>query len=128
MKASKFHADFESANRAQQWTGNLQTLRIRLENEARRLNGPFVYRVLPHGAWVGMRLHRDGRLEIAIRRRPAPKSQDLPKWENEIATFQKHLGCQQWHRLADMEGIKYGIARHFIEPEKQPTLFTEDPK
>lgn len=116
------HHDFEAQPEEARWTKSLAELGVVLKEEAWKAKGPWRWRVLPHGAFVGMRIREDFRRELRIARRGKPADEAArAKWRNEVKVFLAHLGCTAWAlREADAEGkaVVYAVEIFDGEPNE----------
>lgn len=82
------------------WTGRpLAELLPELRAELRCTSG----RRLPSGAHVALE-QRANAVRLWLWREGEPKVQDWrPRWEREVATFLRHLGCEGWRRVPDKD-------------------------
>ena len=98
------HPTFDTAGPAQRWTGNLDSLWSKLKGEAYRAGGEWVYRVLPRGAAVWLRVPEDFKKELLISRPGHPPKieetgeYELGAWETEVEVFLNHFpSAFVWH-------------------------------
>lgn len=97
------HPSFEAAAPAQRWTGSLDDLWAKIRGEAYRAGGEWVYRVLPRGACVWLRVPDDFKKELLISRPGHPPKNetgeyDLSGWEREVEVFLAHFPSSfVWH-------------------------------
>jgi hypothetical protein len=121
------HPDFEKASNAARWEGKLAelftTLR-RLALSAPEVEGKqaWVTRVLPRGAFVGMRMApgQYPRRELRIARRDGPTDELAHKrWEQELGVFLNHddpPGGGIWQEMGpDVRTPTGGVIRMYIE-------------
>ena len=109
------HPDFARAPARRRWTAKLSDLLTELRRRARDAHGEWTWVVLPHGALVSMRIRPDGRRKVRIARSEAPPEDSRDRWEQEVATFVRHLGLDGWVRQLDPDAK--GIAVVFTEPD-----------
>lgn len=93
------HADFRAADEAVRWTKPLADLGAFLREQAWKARGGWVYRILPGGACVAMRMIGEGedafKRELRIsRREPLASHEAMKKWAAECKVFRHHLGCE----------------------------------
>jgi hypothetical protein len=116
---SKQHPDFTAASTAERWTGNLGQLFYTLAQEAYQGHGAWRRRVLPHGAWVAMRVKPDDfpRKELVIARSQGPKDAKAEAaWVRELGTFLKHAACSpdgKWLPTEDRRHPGTGAVKQF---------------
>ena len=97
------HADFLAADQEHRWTEPLPELGVFLRGAVWRAKGAWVYRILPGGACVAMRVIPEGedafKKELRVSRREQLQADEqLAKWSKECVVFRKHLGCDVgWH-------------------------------
>lgn len=91
------HADFEAASEGARWTGALAELFDTLAREALRAPERWVWRVLPHGAFVSMRATAGAegiRREVKLVRSEYPADEKaMAGWRREVAVFVKHANA-----------------------------------
>lgn len=126
------HSDFDAQPEAQRWTKPLAELGTLLKQEAwdakkgdkkgATAPGPWRWRVLPHGAFVGMRVREDFRRELRIARKGAPADEAAQaKWRTEVRTFLAHLGCIGWalrDESGDGKAVVYAVEIFDGEPHE----------
>ena len=89
----------------------IPTLRRRLECDRERR----IIAELSGGASVELCFREDGREEVRISRTTAPSdARGLKAWNDELATFRKHLKLERWTYFA--VPVKTGIAVGFLSP------------
>jgi hypothetical protein len=109
------HADFTAAPERLRYTGVLAELFPLLEREL-SARPPLAWRVLPHGALVGLIRKSDGVRMLRIARRERPEDGKRIAWDRELATFLRHFGCESWTRRDDDSAT--GVAAEFTEPRE----------
>ncbi len=99
------HADFLAADPAVRWTKPLAELAAFLREQAWKARGGWVYRILPGGACVAMRMIDGGddafKRELRVSRREGLETFDqFKKWVGECRVFRAHLKCESgWHTV-----------------------------
>ncbi len=103
------HPDFVSCAEDARWKGKLDALFIELTREAAKsyvseenieLDRGWYWRVLRHGAFVGMRKRADvrpasaQRFELRLARSGELKVEVEDRWKAEVATFLKHFNIE----------------------------------
>lgn len=97
------------------WTGKLAALLPALTRELADRREQWVYRTLPNGAMVALRIRQvDGHRVVRIARKDRPADElAWKRWAKEVETFQSHLGIQRWRStVAESKG---GVAVAFVE-------------
>jgi hypothetical protein len=91
------HPEFEAADESHRWTKPLAELGQVLRDRAWKLEGGWVWFVVPHGALVAMRVVPEGGHAFKKQLRIARRGMKDPKgFEFEVRTFIKHLGLEAW--------------------------------
>jgi hypothetical protein len=99
------HADFVAADEGYRWTLPLTELGAFLREKAWKAKGGWVYRILPGGACVAMRMIDGGpdafKRELRVSRREKIETfEQYRKWVGECKVFRRHLECEHgWHTL-----------------------------
>ena len=93
------HPDFLAADAGVRWTKPLAELGAFLREKAWKAQGAWVYRILPGGACVAMRVIDGGddafKRELRVsRREPLASHEAMKKWATECRVFRHHLGCE----------------------------------
>jgi len=112
------HPDFNKCKPEKRWSGgtlftlwNVLNAELMLEETT---SEP-VYRILPSGALVA--LGRSDRLVVRIARSSKPTTAEgVAKFEQEVDTFARHFGIQNWDRR-HVESAR-GIAMMLSEPRR----------
>lgn len=107
------------------YAGDPAELMARLRPEAYRLaatiNGdelPWAWAVFPDGLFVGVRVRGDAQMrkEVRIARQERPETAEQEKrWQQEVATFRRHLGIEGWHELPPHDDDRKFAAVRYLE-------------
>jgi len=94
---SEPHPEFLAAPEEHRWTKPLAELGQVLRDRAWKLEGNWVWFVVPHGALVAMRVVPKGAHAFKKQLRIARKGMKEPQgFAFEVRTFIKHLGLEAW--------------------------------
>jgi hypothetical protein len=129
------HPDYLAALEGQRWARPLDDLVGFLRKEAWKSQGKWVFRLLPHGALVAMRVvdETGGPLafntELRIARKEDPATPEArKKWETEVGVFLKHFGADTWELVSD-DPLKANVVYRalFLRKPPKPEAACEEP-
>ena len=128
MTASTAHPDFAAADQEHRWARSLTELGTFLREAAWKAKGSWVWRILPQGACVAMRVNPPSadrttnlRKELRLSRRGIKKP-DPALWMAEVKTFLGYLDCATWVGGVEVELVRepdaetYQVSTSFLEP------------
>jgi hypothetical protein len=123
------HPHFAAAAPERRWTKSLGELKSTLRQEAFAARGRWVWYVLPHGAFVAMRVNPETmRKELRIGRRTHPPlgappvdEQARAKWALELKTFRSYLGAESWRLVEDNYQSAVLVEAARPEPQAPPS-------